>query len=87
MFRNVRALALALLLALVSASAVHARPLDTSSPEMNVVDRFLNWIGTLMPVVAFTGEEGSQMDPNGRPQDNNPSAPTSDAGSSMDPNG
>ena len=91
MFRNVRALALALVLVLVSASAVQARPLN-SSPEVNVVDRLLSWIGTLispvMPDVTSTWEKsGSSMDPNGQPQNNYPSSPTSDEGSQMDPNG
>ena len=88
MFRNVRALALALVLVLVSASAVQARPLS-SSPEGNVVDRLLNWIGTLITpaITSAWGKAGSDMDPNGQPQNNYPPAPTSDEGSQMDPNG
>lgn len=84
MFRNVRALALAVVLVLVSASAVQARPLS-SSPERNVVDRLLSWIETLIspavPDVTSTWERaGSQMDPNGKPTDNPPPPPASDEG-------
>lgn len=91
MLRNVRALALALVLVFVSASAAQALPLDSSS-GMNVVDRVLSWIGTLLsPVVpdvtSIWEMAGSQMDPNGQPQNNTWPAPTTEEGSSMDPNG
>ena len=87
MSRNVRSIAFALLLVLASASAAKALPLG-ESPRSGVVDRVLTWIGTLLsPAVNVVWETaGSQMDPNGDPQ-NSPPPPTSDEGSQMDPNG
>lgn len=88
MSRNVRSIALALLLVLVSASAVQALPL-VEAPRSGLIDRVLSWIGTLLsPGLTPTWErEGSQMDPNGEPQDDTLPPPASDEGSSMDPNG
>lgn len=88
MSRTVRSIALALLLVLVSASAAQALPL-VEAPRNGLIDRVLNWIGTLLsPGLTPTWEmAGSQMDPNGDPQDNPLPPPTSDEGSQMDPNG
>lgn len=91
MSRNIRALALVVVLVLVSSSVAQAGSLSSSS-GMNVVDRVLSWIETLLspgrPDLTSTWElAGSQMDPNGEPQNNSWPAPTSDEGSSMDPNG
>lgn len=86
MSRTVRSIALALLLVLVSATAAQALPLDR---EHGLIDRVLNWIGTLLsPDLTPVWEmEGSSMDPNGDPQNNPLPPPTSDEGSQMDPNG
>ncbi|HET9228452.1 MAG TPA: hypothetical protein VFR31_17380 [Thermoanaerobaculia bacterium] len=70
MFRIVRALALAVILVLISASAVQARPLSSSNSGGNVIERLLNWIEGLispaMPDVTSVWEKsGSSMDPNG----------------------
>ena len=88
MSRNVRSIALALLLVLVSASAAQAMPL-VEDPGSRLVSRVLSWIGTLLSpeLIPVWEMEGSQMDPNGPPPNNNLSAPTSEEGSSMDPNG
>jgi hypothetical protein len=88
MSRNVRTIAFALLLVLVSASAAQALPLG-EGPGSNLVSRVWSWIETLLsPNVTSVWEmEGSQMDPNGEPQNNNLPEPNTDAGSQMDPNG
>lgn len=88
MSRNIRSIAFALLLVLVSATAAQALPL-VEAPRSGFIDRVLNWIGTLLsPGLTTTWERaGSDMDPNGQPQNNPEPAPTSDEGSSMDPNG
>lgn len=91
MSRNIRSIAFALLLVLVSASAAQALPLD-KTPGSGLIDRVLSWIGTLLspakPDLTTVWERaGSSMDPNGQPQSNTSPAPTSDAGSQMDPNG
>lgn len=92
MSRNVRSLAFALLLVLVSASAAQALPLSGAAPGSGLLDRIMSWIGTLLspgaPDLTVVWERaGSQMDPNGAPPNNTPTAQTSDEGSSMDPNG
>jgi len=88
MSRNVRSIALAVLLVLVSASAAQAMPLG-EDPGSRLFSRMLSWIETLLsPNLTSVWEKaGSQMDPNGPPQNNNSSAPTSEEGSQMDPNG
>jgi hypothetical protein len=88
MSRNVRSIAFALLLVLVSASAAQALPLG-EGPGSSLVSRVLSWIEALLsPALTSVWEtEGSQMDPNGEPQNNNWPAPTTDEGSQMDPNG
>jgi hypothetical protein len=88
MSRNVRSIAFALLLVFVSASAAQALPLGDAR-ESGLVSRMLSWIGTLLSpeLTPIWEAEGSQMDPNGLPKNNNSSAPTTDEGSQMDPNG
>ena len=88
MSRNVRSIALALLLVLVSASAAQALPLGEGGGS-GLVSRIMNRIEALLsPVLTPVWEAaGSQMDPNGDPQNNNWPAPTTDEGSQMDPNG
>lgn len=88
MSRNIRSIAFALLLVLVSATAAQALSL-AESPRSGLIDRVLSWIGTLLSsgLTPVWEMAGSQMDPNGDPQDNNSPPPTSDEGSSMDPNG
>ena len=91
MSRNVRSIALALLLVLVSASAAQALPLKGVAPGSGLVDRVWSWIETLlspgMPDLTTVWERaGSDMDPNGKPQGNTWPEPTTDEGSDMDPN-
>ena len=87
MSKSVRPIAFALLLVLVSASSAQALPLVESSG--NLLDRMLSWVEALLsPGLTSVWEaEGSQMDPNGKPQDNNWPTPNTDEGSQMDPNG
>lgn len=91
MSRNVRPIAFAVLLVLVSASTAQALPLGTA-PGSVLVTRLLSWIDALLAPVGpnltpVWGMAGSQMDPNGPLQNNTGPAPTSDEGSDMDPNG
>ncbi len=87
MSRNVRAIALTLLLVFVSASAAQALPLGERAGSL--LEKMLSWVGTLVSpnLTSVLETAGSQMDPNGEPGDNNWSAPNSDEGSQMDPNG
>jgi hypothetical protein len=93
MSRNVRSIAFALLLVLVSAPAAQALPLGEAGPGNGLLDRFVSWIGALLSpaapdLTAVWETAGSSMDPNGEPQNNNNApAPNSDEGSQMDPNG
>ena len=88
MSRNVRSIAFALLLVLVSASAAQALPLG-EAPGSGLVSRMWCWIETLLsPALTPVWEmEGSSMDPNGEKQNNSWPDPATDEGSSMDPNG
>jgi hypothetical protein len=91
MSRNVRSIAFALLLVLISASAAQALPLG-EGPESDLVSRMLSWIETLLSVdvsglTPVFERAGSSMDPNGQPENNTWPEPTTDAGSDMDPNG
>jgi hypothetical protein len=88
MSRNVRSIAFALLLVLVSASAAQALPLGESSGS-SLFSRMLSWFENLLsPSLTSVWEEtGSSMDLNGDPQNNNFPPPSSEEGSSMDPNG
>lgn len=91
MSRNVRSIALALLLVLVSASAAQAMPL-VEDPGSRLFSRMLSWIEALIspevPDLASIFEQGgSIMDPNGLTPGNNLSTPISEEGSQMDPNG
>lgn len=87
MLRNVRALALAVVVVFFSASAAQARPLSSSS-GMNVVDRVLSWIGMLLsPAMPDVASNWEFVGTSGEHQDNNLPAPTTDGGSDMDPNG
>lgn len=88
MSRSIRSIAFALLLVLVSASAAQALPLG-ETPRSGLFDRVLSWIETLLSpgLTPFWEMAGSQMDPNGDPQDNTLPPPTSEEGSQMDPNG
>jgi hypothetical protein len=88
MSRNVRSIAFALLLVLVSASAAQALPLG-EGPGSSLVSRMLSWFGNLLsPSLTSVWEEaGSSMDLNGPQENNTWPEPTTDAGSDMDPNG
>jgi len=90
MSRNVRAIALALLLVFVSASAAQALPLGERAGSL--LDRMLSWVESLLSpeepgMTSVFERAGSSMDPNGEPGNNFWIPPNTDAGSSMDPNG
>ena len=88
MSRNVRSIAFALLIVLVSASTAQALPLG-EDPGSGLVSRMWSWIETLLSPDFTSAWEaaGSQMDLNGEPQNNNFPPPNWEEGSSMDPNG
>ncbi|HWM94872.1 MAG TPA: hypothetical protein VN493_29225 [Thermoanaerobaculia bacterium] len=91
MSQNIRAIAFALVLVLAAASAAQALPLGPKAPvERGLLARVWTWVESVLspPSLKPVWErEGSSMDPNGEPQNNNWSAPTTDEGSDMDPNG
>ena len=84
MQRTIRSFVLALVLLVLAAGAVHARPLAVRSAPAGFLEVLWQWVITHVPSWA---KEGSSMDPNGtRPTLLTP-LPTTDAGSDMDPNG
>jgi hypothetical protein len=89
MSRKIRCLAAAFTLALLSAGAVHARSLQSSSGSPSFLDTLWHWLaGRYAPSLAVIWEkEGSSMDPNGRTLYLSGPPPTTDEGGSMDPDG
>ncbi|HET9209755.1 MAG TPA: hypothetical protein VFR03_05125 [Thermoanaerobaculia bacterium] len=83
MQRTIRSFVLALVLLVLAAGAVHARPLAVRSAPAGFFDGIWQWV--LVHIPSWT-KEGGMIDPNGaRP--NLAPLPTTDAGSEMDPNG
>jgi hypothetical protein len=89
MSRKIRCLAAAFTLALLSAGAVHARSLQSSSGSPSFLDTLWHWLASryVPGLTAIWEKEGSDMDPNGRTLHLSAPPPTTDAGSDMDPNG
>jgi hypothetical protein len=89
MSRKIRCLAAAFTLALLSAGAVHARSLQSSSGIPSFLDALWQWLaGRYAPgLTAIREKEGSSMDPDGRTSHPSAPLPTTDAGGDMDPNG
>lgn len=75
MSRKVGSIVLVLVLALGTAGAAHARPLDREAPGsggfLQAVMRLLEWVGQLAEnaenLVSIQEWEGSHLDPNGNP--------------------
>jgi hypothetical protein len=83
---KIRITALVLLLAGLLAPAAHAIPrgaFPVTDTDGLTADLW-NWLNRL---TAIWEKEGSQMDPNGKPQSVPPPSSTTEAGSDMDPNG
>lgn len=90
MHRTLRATALALVFVLAAASAraltLSARPGALAEPSL--IARVWTWVGSWLPrgLTPVWENGGSDMDPNGQPQNNSASADSTEEGSSMDPN-
>lgn len=75
MSRKVSSIVLVLVLALCTAGAAHARPVDREAPAaggfLQAVMRLFEWVGQLADSggdLAFIQEwDGSHLDPNGNP--------------------
>ncbi|MFL6263050.1 MAG: hypothetical protein ACJ76Y_25405 [Thermoanaerobaculia bacterium] len=84
MQRTIRSFVLALVLLVLAAGAVHARPLAVRSAPAGFLDGLWQWVLAYVPSRV---KEGSSMDPNGtRPNLLTP-LPTTDGGVEIDPNG
>jgi hypothetical protein len=84
MQRTIRSVVLALVLLVLAAGAVHARPLAVRSAPAGFLDGLWQWVLAHVP---NSTKEGGMIDPDGaRPHLLSP-PPTTDAGSDMDPNG
>jgi hypothetical protein len=93
MHRIVRSISAALALALVTAASAQAGPVQgRAAPETPaVLETLQGWLASLWTTPAaglsrIWEEEGSIMDPDGRPT-GTPQVPGQDAGSIMDPDG
>ncbi|HSS76086.1 MAG TPA: hypothetical protein VLV54_05005 [Thermoanaerobaculia bacterium] len=87
--RKIRCLAAALALALLSAGAAQARPLQSRSGSPGFLDALWQWLAVRYApgLTAIWEKEGSSMDPDGRTLHLPPAPSTIDAGGEMDPNG
>jgi hypothetical protein len=97
MQRTIRSFVLALVLLVLAAGAVQARPLAVRSAPAGFLEVLWQWVAPFVPAWA---KEGSSMDPNGfilksgssmDPDGSHPTLlaplPTTNAGSDMDPDG
>ncbi len=96
MRRAIRSLALALILPVLTAGAVHARPLAAHPSPAGVLDTLWHWVSSHLPTTreggtmdphGLTAKSGSTMDPDGSRHTLPAPPPTSDAGGVMDPDG
>lgn len=75
MSRKVGSIVLVLVLALCTASAAHASPLEREAPArgafLNALSQLLEWMGQVVgsggELISVRGWEGSHLDPNGEP--------------------
>lgn len=75
MSRKVGSIVLVLVLALCTAGAAHARPLDREAPAgggfLQAMSRLLEWVSQVVEsggtLIFVQGWEGSHLDPNGEP--------------------
>jgi hypothetical protein len=84
MQRTIRSFVLALVLLVLAAGAVHARPLAVRSAPAGFLEVLWQWVAPFVPAWA---KEGSSMDPDGTRPNVLAPLPTTDAGGEMDPNG
>jgi hypothetical protein len=98
MQRTIRSVALALALPVLTAGAVHARPLTVHPAPAGFLDALWQWVASSLPHWSKAGGEmdpdgytakdgGVEIDPNGAHHNLFTPLPTSNAGSEMDPNG
>lgn len=84
MQRTIRSVVLALVLLVLAAGAVQARPLAVRSAPAGFLEGIWQWLTSYVPGWA---KSGGAMDPDGaRPSPLTPPS-TSDSGGMMDPNG
>jgi len=84
MQRTIRSVVLALVLLVLAAGAVQARPLAVRSAPAGFFEALWQWVLTHTPSWA---KAGSDMDPNGACPTLLTPLPTTDAGGDMDPDG
>jgi hypothetical protein len=84
MQRTLRSVVLALVLLVLAAGAVQARPLAVHSAPAGFLEGIWQWVLAHVPSWA---KSGGMMDPNGIPQSALAPPSTSDSGGAMDPNG
>jgi hypothetical protein len=97
MQRTIRSFGLALVLLVLAAGAVHARPLAVRSAPAGFLEVLWQWVAPFVPAWAKAGSDmdpngfilksGSSMDPDGALPNLLAPLPTTDAGGDMDPNG
>lgn len=84
MQRTIRSFVLALVLLVLAAGAVHARPLAVRSAPASFLEMLWQWVAPFVPAWA---KEGGTMDPDGARPNLLAPLPTTDAGGDMDPDG
>jgi hypothetical protein len=84
MQRTIRSFVLALVLLVLAAGAVHARPLAVRSAPAGFLEVLWQWVAPFVPAWA---KEGSSMDPDGTRPNVLAPLPATDAGVEIDPNG
>lgn len=84
MQRMIRSLVLALVLLVLAAGAVQARPLAVRSAPAGFLEVLWHWVA---PVLPSWVKAGGDMDPNGAHPNPLTPLPTADSGGAMDPNG
>lgn len=96
MSRNLRSIALVLVLILGTTTAVQAFPMSplprAAEERVDLFGSLLGWLSALFTppdsgITPVWEHAGSQMDPNGRPRPEVGGTATTDEGSQMDPNG
>lgn len=85
MQRTIRSFVLALVLLVLAAGTVQARPLAVQHPApAGFLESLWQWVASYLP---HTLKEGGTMDPDGVLHNSLPPLPTTDAGGDMDPDG
>ncbi|HEY2295358.1 MAG TPA: hypothetical protein VGM86_32040 [Thermoanaerobaculia bacterium] len=84
MQRTIRSVVLALVLLVLAAGAVQARPLAARSAPAGFFEALWQWLAPYVPIWA---KEGGTLDPDGTHPNSLAPLPTSDSGGAMDPDG